>query len=97
MMEDGPYTCKYCGTTFKSLQSLKSHLQNCPERSLPREFSKGKVSLVCYMNPKRRFVNALNSMIRKPDFDERQLLGAVRVLEEAGIIHRITMPEIQKQ
>ncbi len=96
MTVDGPYTCKYCGRTFKSLQSLKSHLQNCPKRSLPREFSKGKVTFICYMNPRRKVVNAVNSLLRKPDFNEQQLLGVVRYLQENGEVHRILMPEINK-
>lgn len=91
------YVCKYCGQSFASMQGLKSHLKNCPKRSLPKVFSKGKVTFVCYMNPRRRVVNAINSLLRKSDFDERQLLGVVRYLEEEGTVHRTQVPEISQK
>ena len=94
MTENKLFICKYCNRSFDSMQSLKSHLKNCPNRSLPKEFSKGKVTFICYMNPKRKVIHAVNALLRKPDFDEKQLLGVVRYLEEEGTVHRTQMPKI---
>ncbi len=90
------YTCIYCKRTFGSMQALKGHLKDCKKRSLPREFEIGGLTFVCYMNPRKKIVGALNSMRRRPDVDERQFLGAVRFLEEAGIIHKINYSGYKK-
>jgi hypothetical protein len=74
------------------MPALKAHLQNCPKRVLPREYTIGNYKFTCWMNPRRRVTNALTSMLQMPTITETHFLGALIAFEQAGYIKK-TVPE----
>ena len=97
------FVCQHCGKSFSKPQSVRTHLSNCPDRSLPRFFKVEKYLIVVISNPLRRKMRALNELIIKFPDDVKVFLSSLKYLELSGEVSAFHLidcgesPEFQKE
>ena len=89
--------CKYCGTSWKSLQSLRSHLKHCPERKRVRnQWKKYPIgsTVVCVISRSPKTVRLIEAEHRRLLAGHRHpaaFVGFCEALRQVGAIQLLRL------